>query len=202
MKYVSLATEDEVSEAVGRRLISDFLPDFTINVLFRKGGFGHLKSRINTFCKMATREPLILITDLDNTACAPSLKSSWLEGINPPDNLLFRVAVHEIEAWLLADTIAIKALFGKTVQAPRAPDTVPEPKELLLKLAKKAPRRIKEDLLIERGAIASQGIGYNRRLCEYVWNSWNPILASQQSDSLHRTINALKKLSLRFHADV
>lgn len=198
MPYISLATEDELSEAVGLKLIACFMPDFEVSQLLRKGGFGYLRSRIRPFCEMARSEPLLLLTDLDANVCAPTLRSSWL-GSNPaPDNFLFRVAVREIEAWLIADTVALKKLLGGRVRVTQNPDCIPNPKEFLLSLAASAPRAVKNDLLPMKGAVASKGLGYNRRLCGHVRTDWDPSRAAQSSASLARTINALRKLNERF----
>src|SRR5262249_48888889 len=151
---------------------------------------GLLKSKIAAYCNMAKRTPFLLITDLDDTACAPSLISSWLGYVSPPENFMFRVAVREVEAWLFADQVSIKPLLGEHAKVPRNPDIVPDPKEFLLNLARNAPREVRRDLLPERGSIASQGIGYNQRLCNYVNNLWSP--ARARSESLSRVIRRLE----------
>ena len=67
-----------------------------------------------------------------------------------PMNLVFRVAVREIEAWLLADHIGMKKLLvGGASNLPNDPDLLSDPKQVLLKLARKAPRAIKNDLIVE-----------------------------------------------------
>jgi hypothetical protein len=126
---------------------------------------------------------------------------SWLGQISPPKNFMFRVAVREVEAWLLADQVAIKTLLGKHAKVPHNPENVQNPKECLLNLARKSPRDVKRDLLSERGAIASQGIGYNQRLCDYVNNSWSPSRAAQGSESLRRVIRRLEHLMASLQTD-
>jgi hypothetical protein len=202
MRYVHLATEDVLSEAVGLKLIATFLRGFEVGLTLGKNGNCYLKSKMAAYCDIAKREPFLLITDLDNTACAPSLMSSWLGHINPPKNFMFRVAVREVEAWLLADQVAIKPLLGKQhTKVPRNPDSIPNPKEFLLNLAREAPRDVRRDLLAEHGAIASQGMGYNQRLCDYVNTSWSPTQAAQRSESLCRVIQRLEHLMASLRTD-
>jgi hypothetical protein len=43
--YVHLATEDVVSEAVGLKLIADFLPGFEVDLKLGKKGNGLLKKK-------------------------------------------------------------------------------------------------------------------------------------------------------------
>jgi hypothetical protein len=198
MHYVHLATEDALSEAVGLKLIATFLPRFEVNLTLGKKGNGQLKAKIRSYCDIARRIPFLLITDLDATACAPALISSWLGTITPPENFLFRVAVREVEGWLLADHISMRLLLGNRVNVPRDPDSIRDPKECLLHLARSAPRAVKSDLVAEPGAIASQGLGYNQRLCHYVNSSWCPTRAAERSDSLSRMIRRLEELTAKF----
>ena len=107
------------------------------------------------------------------------------------------MAVREIEGWLLADHVAMKFLLGNRANVPRDPDGIRDPKECLLRLAREAARDVKRDLLAERGAIASQGLGYNQRLCDCVNTSWSPTRAAERSDSLNRVIQRLEQLSAR-----
>ena len=57
---------------------------------------------------------------------------------------------------------------------------------------KYAPRDVKQDLLAERGAMASQGLGYNRRLVAWVKSDWSPDRAAARSPSLLRARQALR----------
>jgi hypothetical protein len=115
-----------------------------------------------------------------------------------PDNLIFRVAVREIEAWLLADHAGMKKLLvAGATKLPRNPDALPDPKQVLLTLAQRAPRAVRNDLLVEAGAIASQGLGYNQCMGDFVFNTWNPRRAALYSASLSRTLNRLQQMAER-----
>jgi hypothetical protein len=97
MQWIALATEDELSEAVGIRLIREVGLPLEVGRLLRKGGFGYLHSRLQSFCQLAQHEPVLLITDLDRRPCAAHLIMEWLGRIPRPHRLLLRVAVREIE---------------------------------------------------------------------------------------------------------
>lgn len=196
MPPVCLATEDNLSEAVGYRLLAEVSPHFKVGLTFRKNGFGYLKANIEKFCNIAQRSPLLLITDLDKAKCAASLISKWMASRARPDNLMFRVAVREIEAWLLADHVGMKKLLvAGATDLPKEPDLLPDPKQVLLKFARKAPREVQNDLVVERGAIASQGLGYNERMADFVRKTWDPKRAELCSDSLCRTLNRLRQMA-------
>jgi hypothetical protein len=193
---VCLATEDSLSEAVGRRLVAEVGSRIEIGLTFRKNGFGYLKANIDKFCSVAQRSPLFLITDLDKEKCATLLISKWLGNRSLPKNLVFRVAVREIESWLLADHVGMKKLLGAGAnKLPVNPDQLLDPKQSLLKFASKAPRAVQNDLLVEPGVIASQGLGYNQRMGEFVRSTWDPNRAASCSDSLSRTLKRLQQMA-------
>lgn len=196
MPFITIATEDELSEAVGRRLVADILPAFELLPPLRKGGNGYLKSKCPNFNQMAARHPVLLITDLDNSDCASALIESWFGILPRHANLKFRVAVREIESWLLADHQGMQNLLVNGANNIAAnPDNLPNPKEYLLQRAKRAPRDVRNDLIRIKGALAMQGLGYNSRLCAFVREVWEPARASQRSNSLARAIQRLKELA-------
>ena len=196
MRDIALATEDELSEAIGKRLIQEIHGDFHINLLLRKGGSGYLRGRFKNFCEIARYQPLLLITDLDRRSCPSELISSWLGAKEKPASLLFRVAVHEAESWLLADHDAIRKLFQRpTLRLPSNTDDLLNPKEYLVRLAKKGPRNVREAMVPEDGSTAVQGLGYNQLLLNAVLPNWNPVRAEQRSDSLRRTRLRLHELA-------
>ena len=193
MAVFFLATEDILSEEVGRRLILELGEKFSVGPTFRQNGNGYLKQRLPNFCSIAERQPFLLITDLDQTVCPTYLISDWLGNRPKPPNLLFRVAVREIEAWLLADHDGIIDFLGARVtKLTEKPDALPDPKSEFLRQALRAPREIREDIVPEKNAITRIGLGYNRRLTDFVRNVWNPNRAAARSDSLRRARERLR----------
>jgi hypothetical protein len=196
MTAIVLATEDALSEEIGERLVTDAGLDVIQRL--RGGGRGYLRKRMSSFAEMARRLPVLVITDLDQVVCPATLITDWLPVPRRQPNLLLRVAVREVESWLLADTQAMRQLLGGGAHVlPRAPDSLTDPKATLLQLARRAPRAVREDLVPPKGAIASRGLGYNTRLCELVRSSWDPSRAARQSPSLERARQRLKELSQR-----
>jgi hypothetical protein len=196
MGQFALATEDELSEAVGKRPIAEVNPSHEINLTFRRGGFGYLRANIRKFCEVARLQPVLLVTDLDMAECPAALLSEWTVRTGRPESLCLRVAVREVEAWLLADHDGLRELLGRRLgNLPDNPDYLRDPKRYLLGLASRAPREVRMDLLPEPGAIAIQGLGYNRRLVEFVQSTWSPREAAGRSESLQRAMSRLDQLS-------
>ncbi|MNV69490.1 hypothetical protein D3C71_1624030 [compost metagenome] len=157
-----------------------------------------MKSRLQSFCEIAVHQPVFLLTDLDRVKCAPSLIKKWMSNLEQPQNLVFRVAIREIESWLLADHEAMRSLLGERIgKLPLDPDSLADPKQALLTLAGRAPREIREDLVAMDGALARQGLGYNAQLCQMVRSRWQPARAAERSESLARARVRLKELAGR-----
>jgi hypothetical protein len=195
MLPLTVATEDELSEAIALRLLKDF-PGILIGSSIRRGGNGYLRSRIRNFCDIARTSPVLLLTDLDTHPCPPGLIQDWVRRHPVPRTMLLRVAVREVESWLLADHEAVVKLIGKAAirRLPDQPDTLLHPKDFLLDLVRYAPRNVRLDLRAEAGAIARQGLGYNARLSNLVREEWQPARAAVRSPSLHRTMGRLREL--------
>ena len=181
------------ADGAGRALVDSSQPPAGL----RRGGNGYLRARMRNFCQLARHEPLLLITDLDSWPCPAALCSQWLRGLARPSTMLVRVAVREVESWLLADHEAIEILLGRrpTPRLPMQTDRIANPKAFLLGLACKAAREVRLDLCTESGAEVRQGIGYNARLGGFVREAWDPQRAAQRSDSLRRARQRLRELA-------
>ncbi|MCQ2999259.1 DUF4276 family protein [Pseudomonas syringae] len=199
MMSVALATEDELSEAVGLKLLAEHdVFRGAQPLLLRKNGSGYLRSRILSWKQMANHQIVLVLTDLDDCHCPVALLSDWLGPEREiPENMLLRVAVRETESWVLADHEGLRKLVGAKGKLPPAPDELPDPKQQLLKIARSAPRRVREDLVGMRGSAMVQGLGYNNVLVDWIASEWDPARASSRSPSLERTRRRLQELALR-----
>lgn len=188
-----LAVEDDLSESVVRRLLLDTGGDFFVGTVFGRGGFGYLRSRAQNWnAAAAAGTPIFLLTDLDQHPCPSRLIEEWLAS-EPHSNLIFRVAVREVESWLLADREGLADFLGVTdVVIPVQPDELPDPKQSLVNVARRSrTRRLRESIVPRRGSTAPQGPDYNGCLGDFVRNHWNRNGAMQRSPSLSRAWNRL-----------
>lgn len=167
-----------------------------VTLRLRRGGSGYLRSRMRNFCELAGQMPVLLLTDLDTAQCPMTLIGAWSRNNAIPDRLIFRIAVRQVESWLLADRESIASLLKVSLRRlPGNPDKLPDAKRFLLQLAGKAPRRVREELVVARGATAGQGLGYNTFLSDFVRSRWNPSRAAMRSDSLNRARLRLAELA-------
>jgi len=196
MKRIGIATEDILSEAVVEKVISELLSDFYITIKLRKEGFGYLKSNIKKFNQIAAQYPMVVVTDLDHIKCPVELISNWITFPKNP-KLIFRVAVRETESWLLADTEAICSFLEISPSlCPPSPDDLSDPKQKLLNLVRKSTvKAIKHDILPSpKGTTSPVGLGYNRRMLEFVEEYWDFSRASNKSESLRRMLHEMRTL--------
>jgi hypothetical protein len=111
-------------------------------------------------------------------------RDEWLATKPLPASLVFRIAVREVESWVLADHLAMRELVGKKGVLPRQPDALPDPKQALLGLGKFAPKSVRDDLIKTIDGQLRQGVGYNARLVHWINTVWKPERAAEHSPSL------------------
>ncbi|MEO5572803.1 MAG: hypothetical protein ABIT08_07895 [Bacteroidia bacterium] len=195
---LNLVFEDQISEFIMVKLIEK-TKKFIIGNSYSEGGFGYIKKNISGFNEAAKGCPFFILTDLDNMDCPPTLINTWLrEPMH--ENLIFRIAVKEVEAWILADIEGFCEYTGiSSSHLSDTPEEIIDPKAELIKLIRICrKRKIKEDILpIDQ--YASIGPNYNARLGEFVINYWSISRAMKRSDSLKRAIEHLSAFNIAYN---
>jgi hypothetical protein len=187
---VFYAVEDALSAALVRRIAAHAIGgDVDLRPLGPQRGNSHLRSNLRKYCQLAQMYPVILVTDLDGGFCAPKLVNEWLDQLVVPSTLIFRVAVREAESWVMADRSGFSSFLGVSpTKIAAEPEILPDPKAVLLHIARQAKRKVREMIVPEPNSNASIGREYNDALCDFVQTSWNIIAASESSPSLRRAI--------------
>ncbi len=191
---ITAAVEGNLDEVVIRRLIDD--AGGVLGSVYGRKGKNYLRNKINAFNHAAKFRPWIVLVDLDQDAdCAPRLRQEWVE--RPNAGMLFRVAVREVESWLLGDRDRLaKFLHVNRDRISANPEDLPYVKRTMVELARSSQRRdIVEDLVPGPAAGRVVGPAYSSRLSEFVLdrtNGWRPSVAAQVCPSLYRFINRLK----------
>ncbi len=194
---ISGAVEGIVDEAVLRRLIA--FVGAVPGPIFGKNGKEHLLKRVQGYNQAARFSRWVILIDLDqDDDCAPPYRSRRLSNSAP--YMCFRVAVREIEAWLLADREHIAQFLSVPLsRVPHDPDAIPDPKGMVVHLARHSRKRdIHEDMVPRLGSSLRIGPAYASRLIEFVQegvSGWRPDVAAGLSDSLRRCIRCLQHLA-------
>ena len=200
MPYCSIsgATEGIVDEAVLGRLLSD--AGGMLDRRFGRQGKRYLIDNLAGYNAAARREPWVVLIDLNGQySCAPELVADILP--ISEQYMSFRVAVREVEAWLLADSARMAEFLAVPAhRVPTNPDAIDQPKECVVDLARKSRRRaIREDMVPIPGGGRSVGPAYTSRLIEFIQDpaGWRPSVAAAESESLGRCRNAIDDLIRR-----
>lgn len=194
MRWMVLAVEDALSEAVGKRIIGRHARLQISNVI-QTGGVGGLQTRLRIFNNMAHNGlPTLLITDLDRAVCPPGMVESWSPENRHPD-FLIRIAVREVDAWLLAD----RERFSEFLRVPlkrltHHPEELADAKQEVLQLAARSRRADRRRIAPPQGSRATIGPEYNPLLGEFVRDHWSLDDAMTRSESLRRADEALCRL--------
>jgi len=190
---LDIVVEDTLSETVFAKLLEHSGKPYVLGACYRKGGFGYIKKNISGFNRAARGRPFFVLTDLDQYECAPDLIREWLQEPMTA-NFVFRVAVREVEAWLLADRDGIADFLGVSVQSiPLDAEDIDDPKLLIIQLGRTSRRRdIRADIAPPTGSTAKQGPDYNARLQSFVMTTWSVDAACSRSDSLFRAVRRLR----------
>jgi hypothetical protein len=190
---VSLAAEGPLDEQVLRQLLAKSGRPFAPGVCYGKKGKDHLQKNIARFNQAAAHVPFIILTDLDEEDCPPGLIGRWLPK-GRHNNLVLRIAVREVESWLLADREHLAEFLGiPVILIPQQADNCPDPKFLLIDLAKRSPRRdIREDIVPLPGSTSKVGKNYVGQLTRFVTSQWHVDDATRShSTSLDKAMHAL-----------
>jgi hypothetical protein len=193
---ISSAVEGLVDEAVVKRLIVEAGGE--IGPIYGKRGKSLLRQRVNGYNNAARHTPWIVLVDLNRDAdCPPPLKALWLP--NPGLFMCFRIAVRQIEAWLLADRERFASFFrARLSDIPSDPELLDDPKEAVIELSRKSRSRdIRLDMVPRPGSGRKMGPAYVSRLIEYASDrqrGWRPERAARSSGSLNRSLNRIREL--------
>jgi hypothetical protein len=204
-RYCYAFVEDAPSREVALKLVAHRNASNATPLRFYSGfpsvtrGYGDWKKKCGALATMAMHSPVFCITDLDTWECPLSLLSDWFGAprgtvVSETKDLVFRVAVREIEAWIMADRFEWASYLGISPQNfPEHPDSIPDPKQTLLNVLRAKGKKKLHANMLSRGS-AQIGPLYNDVLCEFVREKWSPERASRISPSLKRAIGALQRL--------
>lgn len=190
---IHIAVEDFLSEMVLRVMIEQSGRHFAVGACMGRTGFGYLKKNITGFNKAAKGTPFLILADLDQAECPPILINEWLP-VPKHNNLIFRIAVREVESWLLAHRKSFAGFLGiRESLIPPRPDELEDPKRVLIELtARSRKRRLREAIIPAPGSTAKIGPDYNGALISFVQNRWKVQEAAKRSPSLNRSFHTIK----------
>lgn len=196
-----VVVEGDTDLPVIRKLAADAGLDISAEI--DAAGKDQIDLCLASYNQAARGAPWLVLRDLDNDAvCAPAFVASC--GLHPAEWMCFRVAVREMEAWLLADAEAMSEFLGISIhRIPENPDAEPDPTATIVRLARRSKRKdLRKKLVPAEGASAQVGPLYEATIIEFAEKHWDATRAATRSDSLRRTRAALRALGARWRARV
>lgn len=209
MRDVYIVGEDDATRAVIERIIADYNPNLNILQSLPARG-SQIKAMMSRFNTLATRNPVILLTDLDDDPCAPIGKQKLLAGMVQSHDFILNIAYDEVEAWLMADTDGFSTYFSipkkempaftlQKMQGRKALSEISLDVKSSWHLTHRLSHRstnstVKDQISVPIDEPACKGKEYNSAIVPFVRNAWNPEAARQVSDSLNRMILRIQNL--------
>lgn len=194
---ITAAVEGPTDEAVLRKVINFAGP--SVGQVHGRNGKPHLLRSLAGFNHAAQFSPWVVLIDLDQEACLLNAMQNWLPA--PASLMCLRIAVRELEAWLLSDTERFSSFFSVSYDLiPTSPDTLDDPKQTLINLVRRSRRRaVREDIVPDPRLGQSIGPAYTTRLIEFLRDDegWRVEVAIERSPSLRRAVAAIQALALR-----
>lgn len=182
-----LVVEDAPGEAALRRVVAAAAPQWSVYGVIDCKGSGKIRARFQQYRNASQVLPHVVLTDLDRYVCPTALLTDWNAHSEPP-RLVFRIAVREVESWLLGDRAGTAELLRIALnKVPAAPEGEADPKRCLINLARSSPSgRVRQEFCPAPGSKASQGPLYNERVTRFFRERWNLSNARANAPSLDR----------------
>ena len=199
--YTFAYVEDEPSQAVLTKIIEYVNSQSTNRFVLHTDipiithGFGNLQIQAKKFLSAATKGEgirSIFLADLDQKNSVQQIVNEWFNIACPallPEKFIFRIAVHEIESWIIADINGIaKFLNVSTANFIIMPDDLEDPKQFLFNVIRSKCKSAKfRDMLPQKGQAI--GIEYNPQIVQFIKKNWNIQMALTKSPSLKRAVD-------------
>ena len=196
----AIAVEDELSAYVAERLIGGYVPRAEITQVMVLEGINNIRGRMRDLVQIARFQDMVLVlADMDNPrGCPPGLLNELCGGLTIASNIIIRIAMLEIEAWILADREGVAQWLGIAANiVPRNPESLADPKRTLVQLAGRSRnRRLREAIAPARVTGTHRtGPNYNETVGDFVTRLWSPQAARHNAPSLHRAVLRIAELA-------
>lgn len=196
MRPVTCAVEGTSDDPVARRMLQAV--GLTPGVVIVEEGKTILDPKLPNYNRAARHMPWLIVRDLDHDDrrdCIPDLRLRLLGGA-PSAGMCFRLAVREMETWLLADWKNFAKFFavGRSAIATNV-EGLHDPKQTLVNLCRKSKKRdIRKGMVPSPKSGRAVGPRYTSLVREFVADHWDLESARTNSQSLDRALRCLDRL--------
>lgn len=191
---IDLLVEGMVDEIVLRAVLAR--RGLAVGTVYGRRGIAYLRARAEGIAvRGAHGSKVLIVADaMDIPAPCPGEASKILV-VNPPPGTLVRLAVNEIEAWLLASRTELAGYLRVPLsRIPYDSDVVADPKQVLVNIARHSrSSRISQMIVPREGVSAVVGVGYVDAVSEFIDERWSLDNAVQVSRSLRKLDERLRE---------
>lgn len=192
---IGVVCEGDTDIPVVRKLLQE--AGLEPSLLIDSGGKGRLDKRLPKYNQAAAGSPWFVLRDLDrDAACAPEFLRTQKLAFR--EWMCFRLAVREVESWLMADAESFAHYFGVSRRAiPVDPDAEERPTRVLVDLVRKSRKRGIVKAVVP---IAGHSVGplYESTIIDFAESRWSPERGSLRSASLRSARRALREIAARW----
>ena len=195
---IDLLLEGLLEEPVSRKIVAH--TGHIVGLIYGREGVLYLRQRVRGIGQRAsTNHGVLVLTDFKDSSedCVPLALSNYLGDTTAyPPTFLLRFAVNTLESWLLADIPGFASFLRiseKNISS--EPERLNNPKQFVVKLARKTRRtRLKDQLIPYKGHGGESGPGYFPVMKDFVENHWDIERARLKAPSLDRCLTRLQEL--------
>lgn len=191
---ISLVVEGDTDEAVLRRIANQLSVE-VFQVLGKQGKARILRT-LPGINNSARSQPWFVLVDLNGDArCPGQFVRNHLSA--PSQYMRFRVAVRQVESWLLADHVGFSKFMGvRPAAMPPDPEEIQDSKRCVVDLAQRSRKSVVRDGMPPRpGSGRNTGGLYASLLIEFAREHWNLEAARLRSRSLDKAMGSLEELA-------
>lgn len=195
---VHLLLEGRLEEPVAEKLLAHC--GHEKGDVYGQRGCAYLYEKARKFQRLARAGcGVLVLADFRDTgaSCPPgALRNTLSLSVPPPRNFLCRMAVNELESWLLADAASLADFLGISAAIiPKKPDEEKLPKQALVNVARRSRKTaLRKGIVPERGHGGIVAPAYLATMTEFIRDYWNISAAAQNSPSLNRCLLRLTDL--------
>lgn len=157
----------------------------SVGTVYGKRGVGYVIQNAAGFSVRGQFSPILILADLADMKGMCVVEARDALRPVPYSLTLARLAVREIESWAIASRQELAAYLGiSIVRIPNEPDTLADPKQALVNLARESPRtRLRDMIVPKEGASSAVGRGYVDAFSEFMREHWRVTSAQEYSPS-------------------
>lgn len=161
-----------------------------IRAVYGQKGIDHFKRQAAGFAVRGRYSPILLLADFCDIGSTCVVEAVQTLVPDPPPLAHVRLAVRELESWILASRSQVAQYFGVSAAlVPLIPDAVEDPKRCLVNLARRSPYRRRRAMFVPiQGHSGVVGKDYLDGLSELLDGHWDLDTARSNSPSLERFI--------------